>query len=205
MNPLSARYLMPYLRAAERHGGDFPTLLWATPETQSVRFDAIERLAPMHGKSVLDVGCGRADLIDFLHARGVRPADYIGVEAVTAVADAAEQKTLTIDAASIMRADFVKEPQRLDVGADVNVYSGSLNTEEEEDFYAVLRRAYDAAAEVLVFNFLCAESLAGASYLRWREPSEVLAFARKISPHVATLDDYLPGDCTVAIRHAPGE
>ena len=37
-------YLLPYLRAAEKHGSAFPTLLWASPQTQSKRFDAIQRL-----------------------------------------------------------------------------------------------------------------------------------------------------------------
>ena len=33
-------YLAPYLRAAERHGAAFDALLWASPRTQEVRFDA---------------------------------------------------------------------------------------------------------------------------------------------------------------------
>ena len=52
-------YLAPYLRAAERHGAGFDTLLWASPRTQEVRFDALRRAAPVGGRTVLDVGCGR--------------------------------------------------------------------------------------------------------------------------------------------------
>src|SRR5438045_4009908 len=59
-NPASLPYLLPYLKAAELHGSGFGSLLWASPETQATRFDAIERLGRLHGKSVLDVGCGRA-------------------------------------------------------------------------------------------------------------------------------------------------
>ena len=76
-NPAPLPYLQPYLKAAERHGAGFGSLLWASPETQAARFGAIERLGRLHGKSVLDVGCGRADLLVYLLSRGVRPADVM--------------------------------------------------------------------------------------------------------------------------------
>src|SRR3954468_23327877 len=121
-------YLLPYLRAADKHGADFPSLLWASPQTQAARFDAIQRLGCPHGKSVLDVGCGRADLLDFLLDRGVRPADYVGIEAVEDLARAAETKHRRMNDVSIIRADFAREPLRLFVAADVVIFSGSLNT-----------------------------------------------------------------------------
>src|SRR5687767_15928369 len=85
-------YLRPYRAAARAHGAGFGTLLWASPQTQAVRFDAICRLADLRGKSVLDVGCGRADLLEHLVARGIEPADYVGIEAVDELARAAEDR-----------------------------------------------------------------------------------------------------------------
>ena len=76
------------------------------------------------------------------------------------------------------------------------VFSGSLNTAEDDDFYTTLRRAFEAAAEALVFNFLADAYLAGADYLHWRRPEDVIAFASQLSADVRTLDDYLPGDFT---------
>jgi len=193
-------YLLPYLRAANKHGSDFPSLLWASPQTQAARFDAIQRLGDLDAKSVLDVGCGRADLLEFLHSRGVRPADYVGIEAVEDLAAAAEARCRRLPDASVVRADFVREPMRMFVGADVVVFSGSLNTVEDDDFYRTLRRAFDAAAETVVFNFLCYSYLAGADYLRWHRAGDVVAFANTLTPDVRTLDDYLHGDFTVAMR-----
>jgi SAM-dependent methyltransferase len=193
-------YLLPYLRAAEKHGADFPTLLWASPQTQARRFDAVERLGALNGKSVLDVGCGRADLLTFLLQRGARPDDYVGIEAVEELAAAAEANCRRLPGATILRADFVREPARLFVGADVVVFSGSLNTIEDAEFYGTLRRAFDAAAESLVFNFRCHSYRAGAAYLRWRRAADVVEFARRLAPGVRTLDDYLHGDFTIAVR-----
>ena len=190
-------YLEPYERAARRHGAGFGSLLWASPQTQGLRFEAMRRLIDFHGKRVLDVGCGRADLLDYLIAGKVRVASYTGIEGVATLADAARAKRHP--ACEIIAADFLAEPQHMMIGAQVVVISGSLNTMEAEGFYATLRRAYEAAGDSLVFNFLCSSRLAGADYLRWHPTDEVMGFARTLSDRVRKLEDYLPGDCTVAM------
>src|SRR5438105_1201722 len=196
----SRQYLEPYLDAARRHGAGFGSLLWATPATQAARFDAICRLVDLNGRSVLDVGCGRADFFDRLNARRIKVARYVGLEAVPALVDAARAKARGDH--EIIEADFVTEPQRLRIGAQVIVLSGSLNTLESPAFYSTLRHAYDAADETLVFNFLCSTMLAGASYLRWHPVDEVMKFAQTLPSRMRTLEDYMPGDCTVAIEKA---
>jgi len=195
-------YLIPYLRAAAVHGAGFESLLWASPGTQAARFDAFARLWGFRGKSVLDVGCGRADFLEFLIERGTPPADYVGIEAVGELADAAERRLSRAGVRStLLRADFVREPLRMFVGADVIVFSGSLNTLPEESFYQTLRLAWDATASGLVFNFLDSPTLAAARYLHWRRPGDVLAFARGLAEdRVRTLHDYLEGDYTIEMR-----
>ena len=190
-------YLEPYARAADQYGAGFRALLWASPNTQRARFDALMRLVDLKGRSVLDVGCGRADLLDHLLSKNIRPVHYVGLEAVPALSDAAEAKRHA--EAMFVRADFVREPVRMLVGADVVYFSGSLNTLDAAAFYRTIRLAYEGAAETLVFNFLCSPLLAGAAYLHWRPPTEVIAFARTLTGDVRKLDDYLDGDCTLAL------
>jgi SAM-dependent methyltransferase len=195
--PPDADYLSPYLTAARQHGGGFGSLLWASAVTQGARFDALARLRSPKGLSVLDVGCGRADFLDFCIARDVAPADYVGIEAVPALADAAVAKRLPN--VTITRADFVQQPLAMFVAADLVLFSGSLNTLAPAQFYATLQRAFEATADALVFNFLCAPGLAASSYLHWHRVADVLSFARTLSPNVAHLTDYLDGDASIAI------
>ena len=190
-------YLEPYRRAASRHGDRFGSLLWASPKTQSARFDAICRLAGLAGRRVLDAGCGRADLMDFLQQRGVEPAEYIGIEAVDELVAAAMQKKLP--KAQIIHGDFVRDPQMLEIGADVVVFSGSLNTLEPDQFRISLKQGWEAAGEVMVFNFLAAAHIASADWLTWHHAEQVLEFARSFSSEVRMLEDYLDGDCTIAV------
>jgi SAM-dependent methyltransferase len=209
MSAKAAPYLQPYERAAAVHGEGFGSLLWASPATQAARFDAMIGLAEFRERNILDVGCGRADFLDHLLRCGVRPAHYAGIEAVDALVDAARRKAR--GDCIIIHADFVREPSRFLVGADVITFSGSLNTLDDAAFYATLQTACDAATHAVVFNFLSSSFLAAAEWLRWRRTEEVLDFARRLTPHVAALNDYLQGDTTIAMhkprdsRHQPPE
>lgn len=191
-------YLQPYLDAAAKHGAAFESLLWASSESQAQRFHAICRAVDLHGQSVLDVGCGRADLLDFLIDQGVVPADYTGIEAVEALATAAKAKRRPN--VRILHADFVAEPLKMFVAADVVIFSGSLNTLRSEVFFTTLRRAFEATADVLVFNFLSSPALAAKDYLAWHKPMDVMRFAAELTSRVTLFDDYLAGDTTVAMR-----
>ena len=193
-------YLAPYHAAVRKHGGGFRSLLWDSQKSQAARFNVMSDLCRFAGKSILDVGCGRADLLDFLLARGIEPDHYTGLEAVEALADAASQKQRPNRL--IVRADFIAQPARLFVGADIIVFSGSLNMLESAVFYTTLRTAYEAAVEEVAFNFLASPYLAGADYLHWHRPSTVRKFAEDLGGQVELREDYLEGDCTVRIRKA---
>jgi SAM-dependent methyltransferase len=193
-------YLKPYADAVERHGAAFPALLWASRHTQAKRFDALVRLADPSDRSILDLGCGRADFLDFLIERRKSPRHYLGIEGVPELADAASTKERA--GVQIVCGDFVREPAILQCDVDVIYCSGALNTLIDRDFYSTLARAFSSARECLVFNFLSSPTLAAASFLHWRTRGDVLRFARTLTPNVEALEDYLDGDCTIAMRKA---
>ena len=194
----SPKYLRPYHRACREHGDGFHSLLWASPESQAARFSALTRHCPFARRNVLDVGCGRADLLDFLIARKSPPAHYTGIEAVPELAEAAVRKAHPD--AIIIQDDFVVRPARMLVGADVIVFCGSLNTLTEKQFYDTLTVACDATAQALAFNFLCSSQLAAADWLTWHRRDKVLDFARRLCPSVVLDDGYIDGDCTIVMR-----
>ena len=192
-------YLKPYLTAARRYGGGFGSLLWASPRTQRLRFDALIRAVGgdvLRGRRLLDLGCGRADLLDHLRQRKVEPAAYVGIEAVPELADVAAAK-----GATVVRGDFVRDPDLMrSAGADVVVVSGSFNTVDRATFDPCVRAAWAAAGTALAFNFLASTELAGQPHLTWHRPADLRALAASLSADVGYWDDYLPGDATVVIR-----
>ena len=195
-----AKYLRPYVDAIERHGGGFEALLWTSPQTQALRFAAMCQIYDFSNKSVVDVGCGRADFLDYLIGRNIPLDHYVGLEAIDQMAAAAELKHHRH--CTIVRADFVTEPSRMFVGADVAVFCGSLNTLSTDEFYQTLRRALDAASEAVVFNFLSSPKLAGAKFLTWHKTEKVAQFLIQLGARITTLSDYYDGDCTIAAIRA---
>jgi len=191
-------YLAPYVQATQKHNGGFRSLLWASHVSQRARFHAIVRLGEFRNRRILDGGCGHADFLDYLIQYEIRYEHYTGIEAVEELAEVARGKNRPRSA--IIRADFLREPQRMLVGADVVVLCGSLNTFDVEAFHRTIRLAYDAAGESLIFNFLSSGRLAAAAWLHWHRPEDVLAFARNFTDDVASLSDYMDGDCTIAMR-----
>lgn len=191
----AARYLQPYMDAVAKHGSGFPSLLWASPGSQALRFEALTRLYDFSNKSIVDIGCGRADFLDYLLARKIEPNHYVGIEAVEEIAAAAERKRHKH--CTILRGDFLTEPKRLFVGADIAICCGSLNTLSAEEFYQTIHRALDAAAEALAFNFLCSPELAQADFLSWHDADEVMRFLKTLSGRCEKINDYKEGDCTM--------
>jgi len=195
-------YLPPYARAVKRHAAsDYRARLWASRRTQALRFDALLRMANPAGLSMLDLGCGAGDLLDFLIARNAAPDRYIGIEGVAELADAADAKRHAN--ATILRTDFVAEPIHLVVAdADIIYCSGALNTIDAGDFYQIIGHAFAAAKRAFVFNFLCSPLLAGMSYLHWHNRRDVLAFARSLRARVQVDEGYIQGDCTIGLGKA---
>jgi hypothetical protein len=176
--------------------------LWEDLRAQQVRFEAIARNCRLHGRRILDVGCGRADLLGYLRARGTIPAHYVGLEAQPWLARAARRKKYPD--CLILDGDFVEAPETLYVAASVVIFSGSLNFLPPRPFYRSLRHAWEATSRHLVFNFLCSPDLAGAAHLTWYATSAVLAFARRRGAVVRVDDGYEPGDCTVVMTKPRG-
>jgi len=189
-------YLRPYLRARRARG--VASLLWDDRRAQRVRFEAIARICPLAGAHVLDVGCGRADLLRFLLARGIAPSRYTGLEAQPWLAR--EARAALVGEGRIVVADFVRQPAKLRVGADAIVFSGSLNLLSSAQFYRALERAWAATGRWLVFNFLSSPMLTGDECLMWRRRDSVLAFARKAAATVRVDEGYEDGDCSVSMK-----
>jgi len=190
-------YLYPYHEARQQGAKGLDALLWTSQAGQQARFDAIARLCPLAGRRIVDAGCGRADLLGRLLELGIVPAHYTGLEMIPATVRAARRRRY--ERCKIVRADFVREPEALQVGADVVVFSGSLNTLTDSQLYRTLRAAWEAAGQGMVFNFLSSHTWCGEDWLNWHPRETVLDFCRSLGGEPRFDESYLEGDCTIAM------
>jgi uncharacterized protein (DUF1330 family) len=205
-------YLAPYEEAVERYGASFESLLWRSEEFQGERFRIICEVAQVAGRTVADLGCGRADLLEYLHTHRAGHARYLGIEAIDELADYSRRRVAEAGwtEAEIIQADFVGDTtimERLvrEHGAQVLIFSGSLNTLEPRRAAVVLDRAWDAVRTVprgtLVFNFLSTHGrrmTAPMGPARRFNPTPLIKWALRRAPGVIVRHDYLGGhDATI--------
>jgi SAM-dependent methyltransferase len=191
-----AQYLAPYRAAVARVGAGFEALLWSSERSQRARFSTITRMTRLKGLVVVDAGCGRADLLGWLHGRGIEYGRYVGLDAVAELLEVGRAKGLP--ASEFHLVDFVADEfafTRCCREPDVIVFSGSLNTMAPAMAMALLERAWRACGRALVFNFLTERRVGGAPGARPGKPLPAIAQADTIGhgPGSAMASKFDPG------------
>lgn len=210
-------YLQPYEDATRRQGPGFESQLWMSREAQDTRFGVLCDLGRFEGRVVADLGCGVGDFPIYIqkHRPDAFPKSYIGIEGVHAMAEHARERIADegIGRTLIEVGDFVADeslPDLLvtDAGAEVFVFSGSLNTLAQERALVVLGRFWDALQSsgrgTLMFNFLslrhdAQRTPANPPAVRF-DPVELLDWAIERTPLVQLRHAYLGGhDATIVM------
>ena len=214
-------YLQPYEDATRRGGPGFESQLWMSREAQDTRFGVLCDLARFRGRIVADLGCGVGDFPVYIrkHRPDDFPKSYVGIEGVHAMAQHAGDriKGEGIERTLIEVGDFVADeslPDLLvnDAGAEVFVFSGSLNTLPMEGAQGVLDRFWQALTAsgrgTLVFNFLSLRHNAQRTpalppAVRF-DPVEMLDWALDRTGLVQLRHEYLRGhDATIVMDVSP--
>jgi SAM-dependent methyltransferase len=150
-------YLDAYRDAQDDFGNDFGVTLWANTRSQERRFKVFTQMCYLHGKRILDAGCSRGDLADYLIRQGVEYESYVGIDGLPEVIDYANRRGLP--RAKFHAGDFVADPSLLAIGSpQVVTFSGTLNTMDDGTAMKLLDAAWDACSETLLFNFLSTRS-----------------------------------------------
>jgi SAM-dependent methyltransferase len=185
-----------YAARLRQYGADPRTLGWDTTGHQWTRFEAVTDLVDLHGTSVVDIGCGFADLYAFLEARSIRPTTYLGVDINPHLLEVARGRFPTL---RYERRNLLLEPYA-DPVADVGVMLGLLNFRLDdvgnEDYAAaMLRAALGAVRRGLVVDFLSARrtpEYPAEAFVFYYEPERMLDLALSLTPEVVLKHDYPP-------------
>jgi SAM-dependent methyltransferase len=146
-------YLQPYRESIERHGVSFEATLWASRDTQRIRFKTFMEMCFFAGKRVLDAGCGQGDFAEYLLDHDAAFTRFIGVDALPQVIEEAQHRGFP--QCEFHLGDLLRDESLFTRGdPDVICISGTLNTMTDADVMRMLESAWRAAGEALMFNFL---------------------------------------------------
>ncbi|MCA9296633.1 MAG: class I SAM-dependent methyltransferase [Phycisphaerales bacterium] len=201
-----ASYLRPYELALAAHGASFEATLWGSETAQHLRFDVMIAHAGFAGATIVDAGCGQGDFAAHLLSRDVPFSSYVGLDALGPMVERAQARGMA--RSSFETADFVRDPAVFPrLSPDWVCFSGTLNTMDDAMARGVVQRAFEAAHQGVVFNFLSDRPAA-----KWRDRDLTparrfdtagwLDWSLSLTPLVSFDQTYLDGhDATIVLRH----
>jgi SAM-dependent methyltransferase len=180
-------------------------LSWSTREAQEQRFQVLldvlrENFAEGTCPTLLDVGCGLAELAVFLKNAGC-PVCYTGVDLTAKVLQEGQRRHPGLDLHVL---DVFAEPCPFpEQSFDVVFASGIFNMElGNNDAFAVsgMLRLAALAKHLAVANFLHIRNEFQHSLCHYYDPNFLLAKLQQAALPVELLEDYLDNDFTLVFK-----
>ena len=183
--------------AFKQHGHHPNSLLWSGIKIQHLRFEKLTKIGIKSDESLLDVGCGFADLYFYLKQQQIL-TQYSGVDICPEFINKAQ--SLYPNANLSINDIFSLNPK--DNEYDYLMLSGALNyVFEDANDYAKqsIEKMFSACKKGIAFNLLDRTDAWSDSRedLQTYNKSEVESWVKNLTPNYQILDDYLDNDFTV--------
>jgi len=171
---------------------------WGSADLQRIRFDALVRASGYRGGSLLDWGCGPADLYFYLRSMDL-PLTYAGVDLDPRMVELATARGAP-DVAAL-------PPGHAPEGSYDYVFaSGIFQFKDPDDplyYLQILEQAYDISRRAVAVNFLSAlrPEEARAPDELYADPAVLVRFAAALTDRWVIDHGYHPqaGDFTLAL------
>lgn len=179
------------------HGHSPLALYWENREVQELRFEVLVGCGVKTGDSVLDIGCGFADLYHYMQSKGIE-VDYTGIDLSPDMIEAAKSKAPTLKLFQGDLLSFNPPKQSYDWG----LLSGALNEPLHDDgeyLHAMLPRLYATCRKGIAFNLLNDEyewTEQERYTLQAYKPTDIMAQLNALSQFTMLRKDYLEVDAS---------
>jgi len=178
-----------YYSSIVEHGYTPQGLSWHSKQSQEVRFHQLLSLLPHDTRSVVDAGCGFADLYGYLRRQGRYTIRYIGLDALEVMVDEASRRI----SSPVYQCDILYDP--LPAG-EFYLCSGALNILTREAAYRFIKRCYSASTRGMIFNFL--EGKKESKTFNYLQAAVLEQLGESLGARVIFRRHYYEQDCTVA-------
>ena len=181
---------------------EYGILGWESEEAQRLRFDILLSSVNLEGKTLLDVGCGTGNLLEYIKSKGIN-VSYTGVDILEKMIKQAKNKQLDAD---FHHVDIFKNNIFSDGSFDVIYASGifNLNLGNNRDFLVnALELFFKLASDAVVFNLLHCESPNREDkyfYCHPDEINEILNGFSNVIEKVEFVEAYLNNDFTIVCK-----
>lgn len=199
------RAIALYDEAVDRHGVSSRSVLWDSRQTQYLRFHELIRNLDIQNarKSVLDVGCGNAELYRFLNFLGFR-GRYTGYDINRKLLRQAKKRFG--GRIEVFRKDILAQACRRRF--DYVLMSGLFNANVGQDAAWVKRflaRMFSSCDEALSFNAISTHVNYRDGKMFYLDPEDTLRFCiERLSRRVTLAHHNLPYNYTITVFRDEG-
>lgn len=171
---------------------------WVSNESQTARYKVLAELVDATGKTVMDAGCGHADLFAYLSKiyTGIR---YIGIEQMPELIDVAIKRYGHLTNTQFLQADFSEEHLP---AADYVIACGSLSyyTTDVNYIFKTIEKLFAHCRIGFAFNLLSYLKYPDAAIVSY-DPSTILSFCKGFTSNTTLKDGYWDNDFTIMMYH----
>ena len=178
--------------------GDVRNLGWLNADSQQLRFNMLSKLANFDNCSVLDAGCGYADLCGYLKNK-YPTCRYHGIDQIPEFILKAVQDFSNMPDVVFFQGDI--ETASLPI-LDYTLASGLLSYKNSNPLYVfeMIQKLFIGCRLGLAFNML-SEKQEDNSLLNAYDKNMIFSFCKTITPNCILHDDYFENDFTVFMYH----
>ena len=188
-------YIKRYTDRFNEFGYSPETLGWGKNSKQNIRFSVLAKDAIIENASVLDVGCGFADLYLYMRAKGWK-GNYHGIDIIPVLLDEAKKLYPEI---KLENKDISEDQIK---GADYVIASGIFNAylkdeSNESHIEKSLIKMFELCNKAVCVDFM-------STYVDFKKegswhtsPEWAFSVAKKISKRVILLNNYMPYEFTL--------
>lgn len=173
----------------DEFGRQIKTVGWGCEKDQKLRFEVLFRGLNPKGKTILDVGCGLGDLVDFLEEKTDGDFQYIGIDiAEKLISDAI--LTYGKSGREFYTGDIFAVPlPRI----DISILSGALSLKidgMQQYAHETMKKMFEISQEAACLNFLSKYVDFEIEKNQHYQPEEVFSWAKEFSKRVNLINDY---------------
>lgn len=180
-----------YTAAIERHGESARGVHWNSAQSQEKRFEVLLSCIDDENFSVVDAGCGFADLYTYLCTKEVPFSTYTGLDISPKMVEIAKKKT----GCEIIECDICRDVLPV---ADYYICSGAMNILSRFDTYLFIRNCYEASKKGFVFNLLMGED--DSLVYNHFYPNELQGLFNELGAKVTIKKGYIKHDFTAFLE-----
>jgi len=199
MDELAKEYVISFYNRALSTFGDRPEAVKWTSRGQRLRFQSLIKIDDnLHGRKILDFGCGKGDFYQFLKDENIS-VDYSGFDINENFIALAKRK---YPECTFRIFDF--DQDEIDEEFDYIFLCGVFNLKLEglvDNVHDLLIKLFSRCRTALAFNALSSFEPRKDFELQYFDPGRMLDFAvKELSPYASLHHDRIPYDFTLFVR-----